>query len=176
MHLVRSGCHYVASLKRSIAPHRFLLDLQPSFDRTLHPGRQVSMEFIGVSLAVVSIVLQISELYDQIKDHSIEFHRLDQDLKCFYDALVMAKHYLHHEDLHRTRKACKDIVDDIRKLLWKRQHHSSLRRSAFKVSTSKIKDLRDRMQFHLTILHHHARLVLPVHIELSDFLTELPVS
>lgn len=123
-----------------------------------HPDRQISlMEFLGVSLAVVSLVLQIAELYEKIKNHSIEFHRLDQDLKCFYDALVLAKHYLHHQALHRTRIACQDIAYDVKTLLWKRQRQVSWARSIFKVSSSEIQQLRDRMHFQLTNLHHSAR-------------------
>jgi hypothetical protein len=111
----------------------------------------------GVALALVSLVVQFADLYEKIKSHSIEFRRLDEDLKCFYDALVLAEHYLDHQRLSGTREACEQIASDINSLLLKRQRQNSVERVIFKVSSSEIREFRRRMHLHMTFIHHSAR-------------------
>jgi hypothetical protein len=112
------------------------------------------MDIFSISFAVVSLLLQVSDLYEKVRSHSADFHRLDEDLKSFHEALVLTERYLQY--LHHTRRACEQIAQEIERLLSKRKRQRGLKRVVCGVSPDKIQHLRSRMQLHITFLHHCA--------------------
>jgi hypothetical protein len=91
----------------------------------------------------------VLELYNKIKNSSIDFQHLEVDLKIFYNALQLTGHYLRDLDLIRT--ACDALAIAIENLLKKYRSRNLYKRVT--VAFEDIHPIRLRLTYMMTALH-----------------------